>query len=64
MTFEEFLEFIVRIANIVYPDMAGGKQVILQQKVDQLLVVLLGMVRTIKYPPFVPEDSDSDDDPV
>jgi len=59
MVFEEFLEFIVRISSVIYPDLPDRKTT-LQQKVDRLLVSLLGIIHTIKHPPHVPDESESE----
>ncbi len=57
MTFDEFLEFVVRIADATY-----RREATLEQKLDTLLIRMLGVVGAIKYPPFVPEESSDEED--
>ena len=61
MVFEEFLEFVVRMSMVIYPDQ-GESKTSLAQKIDKFLIVLLGMVHCIKYPPYVPDDSDEEEE--
>ncbi len=61
MTFDEFLEFLPRLAITAYKDKAHVKLPI-HEKLDLLLLKLLGSIRVIKYPPYLPEDSSDDED--
>jgi len=61
MNEDEFLEFIARIAYALYKD--GGDEIKpLEEKIDLLLVRLLGLVKCLKYPPYIPEDLSEDED--
>ena len=61
MTEVEFLEFIVRMAHTLYKDLPNKS---LEELVDLLLMKLLGLVKTLKFPPYEPEDQTEDDDEV
>ena len=59
MTKVEFLEFIVRMANAIYKK---GKSKPLAEYLDLILVKLLALVRTVKFPPYEPEDDSDEED--
>lgn len=61
MTETEFLEFIVRMSNALYKDNPKKN---LADKVDLLLVKLLGIVKTLKFPPYEPDDSDDEEEAI
>lgn len=53
MTEDEFLEFIARMAAAIY---RNDTEKPLAEKIDLLLVRLLGLVHALKYPPYIPEE--------
>ena len=57
LTFEEFLEFIVRIADSAFKN--GFKQ--LDQKIDIVLINMLGIIHEIKYPAYCPEEASDEE---
>jgi len=57
---DEFLEFVVRISNVIYNKSEKAKT--LPEKIDLFLVRLLGLIKALKYPPYVPEESSEEDD--
>ena len=57
---DEFLEFIGRISNALYSNPEKAKT--LEENIDLFLVGLFGLVKALKYPPYIPEDSSEDEE--